>query len=75
MATELGNFPIKILAQVADNQPIELGVYELPLYAGKLKPVDEGNYQVEITCGAVNAEELAKILDRSVRHLALNPNF
>lgn len=32
MPIEVTKFPVKILAQVAGDEPIEIGVYELPVY-------------------------------------------
>lgn len=38
MAATLGTLPVKILAQVGDGEPIEIGTYDIPISVGEHRP-------------------------------------
>ena len=61
MAATIGTFPIKILAQVGDAEPIEIGTYEVPINIGTATPAHP-NGTVHINCRGVaaDAKEFAK---------------
>ena len=56
MTANVGTFPVKILAQVADDAPFEIGVYEVPVQVGGLKKADDGAYYLDLKVSSLTED-------------------
>ena len=69
MAATLGTLPVKILAQVGDGEPIEIGTYDIPISVGEQKPAvyrDGGDVFVQADMKGY-AEEVAQAAENLAR--------